>query len=118
MPHVVLEQAQLTPQLFQTLEPLTLKTDSGILKLGDKYINAAGTIALIESLAIENSQNQSFFIQLSQKKNSITVRLLPLTDPEKSPGVKTLMARVAKQIKDSHAAISYGKTNLQDYLLP
>ena len=117
MPHVVLEQAQLTPELFQKIEPLTLKTDTGILKLGEKYINAAGTIVLIESLAIEGSINQSFFIQLSQKKTSITVRLLPLTDPEKSPGVKTLMARVAKQIKDSSATISYGKTNLQDYLL-
>ncbi len=117
MPHVVLEQAKLTPELFQTIEPLTLKTDTGILKLGEKYINATGTIVLIESLAIENSKNQSFFIQLSQKNTSLTVRLLPLTDPEKSPGVKMLMARVAKQIKDSSATISYGKTNLQDYLL-
>ncbi len=118
MPHVVLEKAQLTPQLFQGLEPLTLKTDNGILKLGDRYINAAGTTALIESLAIENSRNQSFFIQLSQKDTSLTVRLLPLTDPEKSPGVKMLMAQIAKQIKDSSSAIEYGKTNLQDYLLP
>ncbi len=117
MPHIVLEQAKLTPVLFQTLEALTLKTDAGILKLGEKYINAAGTIVLIESLAIENSKNQSFFIQLSQKKTSLTVRLLPQTDPEKSSGVKMLMARVAKQIKDSNATISYGKTNLQDYLL-
>lgn len=117
MPHIVLEQAQLTPDLFQSLEPLTLKTDTGILKLGERYMNTTGTIVLIESLAIENSKNQSFFIQLSQKKSSLTVRLLPLTDPEKTPGVKILMARVAKKIKDSSATISYGKTNLQDYLL-
>ncbi|MDD2558099.1 MAG: hypothetical protein RBR43_05730 [Desulfuromonadaceae bacterium] len=118
MPHVVLEKAQLTPQLFQALEPFALKIDNGILKLGDRYINAAGTTALIESLAIENCKNQSFFIQLSQKDTSLTVRLLPLTDPEKSPGVKMLMAQIAKQIKDSSATIEYGKTNLQDYLLP
>jgi len=117
MPHVVLEQAKLTPELFQMIEPLTLKIDTGILKLGEKYINAKGNIVLIESLAIENSKNQSFFIQLSQKNTSLTVRLLPQTDPEKTPGVKVLMARVAKQIKDSSAKIIYGKTNLQDYLL-
>lgn len=117
MPHIVLEQAQLSPDLFQSLKPLTLKTESGILKLGDRYMNAPGTIVLIESLAIENAKNQSFFIQLSQKKSSLTVRLLPLTDPEKTPGVKMLMASVAKEIKDSNSAISYGKTNLQDYLL-
>ncbi|MCW8860183.1 MAG: hypothetical protein OQK50_01085 [Deltaproteobacteria bacterium] len=118
MPHVVLEQAQSIPQAFQAIEPLALKTDTGILKLGDKYINAAENSVLIEALAIEQGKNQSFFIQLSQKPSSITVRLLPLTDPEKSPGVKLLMARVAKQIKDSNPAIIYGKTNLQDYLLP
>ena len=118
MPHVVLEQVQSTLQAFQAIEPLTLKTETGILKLGDKYINAAETIVLIEALAIESGKKQNFFIQLSQKKTSITVRLLPLTDPEKTPGVKILMAKVAKQIKDTHSTISYGKTNLQDYLLP
>lgn len=118
MPHIVLEQAPSTLQAFQAIEPLTLKTDTGILKLGEKYINAAETSVLIEALAIEQDKRQSFFIQLSQKATSITVRLLPLTDPEKSPGVKILMARVAKQIKDSNPAISYGKTNLQDYVLP
>lgn len=117
MPHVVLEQAKLTPELFQRIEPLTLKTDTGILKLGEKYINAAGTIVLIESLAIEESKHQNFFIQLSQKNASLTVRLLPQTDPEKTPGVKLLMARVAKQIKDTNPAIRYGKTNLQEYVL-
>lgn len=118
MPHIVLEQALSILQAFQAIEPLTLKTETGILKLGDKYINAAETTVLIEALAIEKDKRQNFFIQLSQKSTSITVRLLPLTDPEKSPGVKTLMARVAKQIKDINPAISYGKTNLQDYVIP
>jgi len=117
MPHVVLEHAQSTLHAFQAIEPITLKIDTGILKLGDKYINAAETIVLIEALAIEQGKTQNFFIQLSQKQANLTVRLLPLTDPEKSPGVKILMATVAKQIKDSNPAISYGKTNLQDYLL-
>jgi len=46
--------SKLAPQLFQTIEPLTLKTDTSIFKLGDKYINAEGTIALIESLAFSS----------------------------------------------------------------
>jgi len=48
---------------------------------------------------------------------SLTVRLLPMTDPEKTDGVKTIMAIVAKQIKDSDVNITYGKTNLQDFLI-
>ena len=71
----------------------------------------------MESLAIENNNNQSFFVELSQKKESLTVRLLPRTDPEKTPGVKMIMAMIAKQIKDLNPNVSYGKTNLQDFLL-
>ena len=117
MPHVVLEQAKLTPELFQMIELLTLKTDTGILKLHEKYINATGTSALLESVAVEGGKAQTFFIQLSIKGEAVTVRLLPLTDPEKSKGVKTLMGLVAKKIKDASADISYGKTNLDDFLL-
>jgi len=45
------------------------------------------------------------------------VRLLPLTDPEKTNGVKSIMALIAKQIKDSNANIVYGKNNLEDFLI-
>jgi len=54
---------------------------------------------------------------LSQKKTSLTVRLLPLTDPEKTPGVKTILALVARQIRDSNPNVIYGKNNLQDFLM-
>jgi hypothetical protein len=63
------------------------------------------------------SDPQRFFVELSQKKASLTVRLLPLTDPAKTPGVKMLMAIVTRQIKDSNPNVSYGKTNLHDFLL-
>jgi hypothetical protein len=58
-----------------------------------------------------------FFVELSQKKKSLTVRLLPLTDPAKTPGVKMIMAMIAKQIKDFNPTVIYGKANLQDFLL-
>ncbi|MFT5661605.1 MAG: hypothetical protein ACI9TV_002252 [Sulfurimonas sp.] len=117
MPHIVLENINNTKQAFDKVEPVAHKIEGGMLKVMDKYINASEQTALIESLAIENGKNQSFFIQLSQKNSSLTVRLLPLTDPEKTNGVKTIMAMIAKQIKDSDHAISYGKNNLEDFLL-
>jgi len=40
-----------------------------------------------------------------------------MTDPEKTGGVKTIMAKIAKQIKDGDKNITYGKTNLQDFLI-
>lgn len=117
MPHIVLENITQTQEAYEAIEPFSNKIDGGILKVMDKYINSNTQTALIEALAIENGKNQNFFVQLSQKKSSVTVRLLPLTDPEKTNGVKTIMATIAKQIKDANEQISYGKNNLEDFLI-
>jgi len=117
MPHIVLENAKNVRDCFEVIEPMMEKFPNGILKITDKYINKQETSALLESIAIEDGKNQTFFIQLSAKGESVTVRLLPLTDPEKSNGVKTLMGIVANKIKQSNQNITYGKTNLQDFLL-
>ena len=117
MPHVVLENINSVSEVIESIVPFTTRIDGGILKVTDTYINSGQNKVLVESLAIENNTNQSFFVELSQKKASLTVRLLPLTDPAKTPGVKMIMATVAKQIKDSNSDVSYGKTNLQDFLL-
>lgn len=117
MPHIVLENINSTQNAYESITPFSERIDGGILKVSDKYINSSKQSALIESIAVEAGKNQTFFIQLTEKKTSLTVRLLPLTDPEKTPGVKTIMAHIAKQIKDSDSSIFYGKTNLDEYLL-
>ncbi|HNX22412.1 MAG TPA: hypothetical protein PKG60_00085 [Spirochaetota bacterium] len=117
MPHIVLENISAIQEAYEAITPFADKIEGGMLKVTDKYINASGQIALIEALAIEGAKNQNFFIQLSQKKSSLTIRLLPVTDPEKTHGVKTIMAMIAKQIKNTDANITYGKTNLQDFLI-
>ena len=117
MPHIVLQKINSTKAAFDAVQPFVKKTDVGVLKVVDKYINASEQSALIESLAIENGANQNFFVQLSQKQSTLTVRLLPLTDPEKTNGVKLIMAHIAKQIKDTDSAIEYGKNNLEDFLI-
>lgn len=117
MSHVVLENITSVTEAFNNLAPFATKIVGGILKVTDTFINSGRNKVLVEPLAIENNKNQSFFVELSQKKTSLTVRLLPLTDPAKTPGVKMIMATVAKQIKDSNPGVSYGKSNLQNFLL-
>jgi len=117
MPHVVLENINSASVAFDNVVMFTIRIDGGVLKVTDKYLNSDQNKALVDSLAVENGNNQSFFVELSQKQTSLTIRLLPLTDPEKTPGVKMIMAMLAKQIKDLNPGVSYGKTNLQDFLL-
>lgn len=117
MPHIVLEKAKNVKECYEVIEIEAFKIEDGILKITDKYINKNETSALLESVTVEGGKPQSFFIQLSSKGEAVTVRLLPLTDPQKSKGVKTLMGLVAKKIKDSNGDIYYGKTNLQDFII-
>ena len=76
----------------------------------------SGREALLESVAIEQGAACNFFVQLKQHDKTITVRLLPATDPEKTPAVKKVMALVAGFIRMVYPASHYGKTNLQEYL--
>ncbi len=117
MPHIVLEKASSVQECYDVIGQMVEKIEVGILKITDKYINEQKTSALLESVAVEKSKPQNFFIQLSSKEEAVTVRLLPLTDPEKTNGVKKLMGLVAHKIKKSNSNITYGKTNLQDFLV-
>lgn len=117
MPHIVLEKAKSVKKCVEVIEPMMQREEKGILKITDCYLNAKENSALIESIAIENGNNQTFFIQLSSKGEAVTVRLLPMTDPEKTDSVKKLMGLVAHKLKASNSEITYGKTNLQDFLV-
>ena len=79
-----------------------MRNGSEILKVVDVYLNRSGHTALVDCVVVEAGRSQSFFVQLSQKDRQITVRLLPATDPEKTIGVKRVMALIAKQLHESH----------------
>jgi hypothetical protein len=116
MPHVVLEGTIGLRELQARFSPVVERNSQEILKTGDFYVNQTEKSALIEAIVIENSPPMNFFVHLSRKENSLTVRLLPLTDPEKTTGVKKLMGIIAKKIHELFPETEFGKTNLQDFL--
>jgi len=54
---------------------------------------------LSKAIAIDQ-KTQSFYIVVMKRENKITVRLDPITDPEKTDGVKIALALMAKRIQD------------------
>ena len=116
MPHVVLEGTIGLDDLQGRLSPVMERNESEILKTGDFYLNQTGNSALLEAIVIENGPPKNFFVHLSKKENSLTVRLFPLTDPEKTTGVKKLMGMIAKKIRELSPVSAFGKTNLKDFL--
>ena len=116
MPHVVIEEAGDLQGLFQAFTPIIHREGSEILKVQEFFLARSGKDALLDSVAIENGVACTFFVQLKLHEKAITVRLLPATDPEKTPAVKKVMALVAGFIRNVYPGSRYGKTNLQEYL--
>ena len=116
MPHVVIENAPDLGAVFRGLASFAERKDEQILRLADLYLNRAGRVALLECVVIDKGVAVSFFALLAQRENQITVRLHPLTDPEKTEGVKRLLALIAVRVRDLVPGSRFGKTNLQDYL--
>ncbi len=95
------------------------RNDNYIIKFEDSFLNQSKDLILIKTIVIENNNNQKYYIQLMKKENQITVRLDPITDPfNKTFGVKTSLAKVAKMIFSIHKDfdLSITKTNLEDFI--
>lgn len=116
MPHVVIEETGELQALYQNFTPTLQRTGAEILKIQEFYMSRNGKDALLECVAIEQGTSSNFFVQLKLHDKAITVRLLPATDPEKPPGVKKVMALVARFIRTVYPESRYGKTNIQEYL--
>lgn len=116
MPHVVMEDAGDLQDIYQAFAPMLHRNDNEILKVQEFYLSKSGNNALLESVTIEQGTARNFFVQLKLHEKAITVRLLPATDPEKTPAVKKVMALVAGFIRKVYPGSRYGKTNLQEYL--
>jgi hypothetical protein len=117
MPHIVLEGPVDLRKFYTHYRPSALQTEGEILKLQNIFISQGNNMVLIEAVAVEGGPPNRFFVQAGTKGSKTTVRIYPGTDPEKTHGVKKLLALAAKQLKDQNPEIRYGTTNLKDFLL-
>lgn len=53
-----------------------------------------------------------------KKEDKITIRLDPITDPDKTEGVKTAIALISKTIKEygKSSNLNITKTNVQEFI--
>jgi hypothetical protein len=117
VPHVVLEGRITIEDCQKHFQPSVEREGELLVKFDRFYLERGGRSALIETLVVDHGHTQKFFIHLSPKGEGITVRLEPLTDPEKSAGVKRALALAAHGIRKA-AGGSYGKTNIGEFLIP
>ena len=113
MPHIVLNRSLNLFDFSILFKPLFQK--SPLIKIQDMYIDTRGTNALLNTIVIDDSHHE-FFIQLMTNKNKTTIRLYPLTDPEKTDAVKQSLVNVYLEIQKQYPDMKVIKSNLWDYI--
>jgi hypothetical protein len=116
VPHVVLEGRIGVDEAARAFEPFVIRRGERIIKAERFYRERDARSALIEMVVVEAGHTQRFFIQLSPRASGLTVRLEPLTDPEKSPAVRSAIAEVAHRLSAATGAV-YGSTNIEEHLI-
>jgi hypothetical protein len=117
MPHVVLSGDLNAELVFDNLDTVFEKTNGGILRTTNHFLDKNKKVILVESLAIEENRKTSFLAMINNREDGVVVRIYPMFDDfEKTEGVKKILAELAKQIMGKTSGIGIGKTNLMEYL--
>ena len=113
MPHIVVDRPLDLVDYGKHFSPIFQKDP--LIKIQSIYVEKNGFTALLPTIVIDE-MHQEFFIEISTTKNKTTIRLYPLTDPQKTDNVKLSLAKLYFHIKSIYADIKITKTNLSDYV--
>jgi hypothetical protein len=121
VPHIVLSGSISLSNVFEHMYKILFKDQkkSNIIVRIEKYfINQPGDIIQSKAVAVDDQKPQSFYIMVMYREDKTTIRLDPITDPEKTDGVKIALALMAKRIQEIEKAhnLYVSKTNIQEFI--
>jgi hypothetical protein len=94
--------------------PLVVRRGSDVLRADEVYLERSGRALLIEALCIEAGRKQPFYVKVSaHDRGSATVRIDPMTHPERSEGVRALVAEIASRLLAATPNARIETTNLE-----
>lgn len=77
------------------------------------FADADGRTLLIDAVVIEAGRKQPFYIKVAQHdRGTVTVRIDPLTHPDRSDAVRALLADVAEALLAATPGARIERTNL------
>ena len=113
MPHIVFDKKIDLEEFSKQFQPITEK-GSGIIKLADVFVDKNRKRALVTALVIDKLQD--FIIELDAKENTTTLRLFPMTDPEKTDGILTALGLVARFVVYMSPNARIVRTNIEKFI--
>lgn len=113
MPHVVIHGPVDLPGYAREFRPILIRRGEDVLRARCVFLEGTGRSLLIEALVVEAGRKQPFYVKVStHERGSATVRIDPMTHPERSPGVRQLVAEVGADLLRRTPGATLGATNL------
>jgi len=113
VPHAVLAGEFDLAGFARAWTPLVLRRGSDVLRADELYLERGGRALLIDSLSVEAGRKQPFYVKIAlHDRGSATVRIDPMTHPERSDGVRALVAEIAARLLAATPGARVDTTNL------
>jgi hypothetical protein len=113
MPHVVIDAEIDLRAYAERFAHLRIVDTGDVLKSEAVYVERSGRALLIQAVAIEAGRTQTFYVRVSaQERGSVSVRIDPLTRPERSEGVKRIVAAIGADLLACTPGAKVRTTNL------
>jgi hypothetical protein len=94
-------------------QPILIRRGGDILRADRVYVEREGRALLIEALVVEAGRKLPFYILVSgNDRGGATVRVDPMTHPERSEGVQELVAHLGADVLAHNPGARVRVTNL------
>jgi hypothetical protein len=113
VPHVVIDGQIDLVDYAKRFAPLDVRETRDVLRTEHVYLERSGRSMLIQALAVEAGRTQTFYVRISlHDRGSASVRVDPLTNPERSEGVKRIVAAIGADLLAHTPGARVRTTNL------
>jgi len=113
VPHVVIEGSVDLLAYAREFEALVVRRHEDVLRADEIFVERGGRVALVSALAIESGRKLPFYVKISvHDRGSTTIRIDPRTHPERSDGVREIVARIGADLLRKTPDAQLGVTNL------
>ena len=116
MPHMQIVGPCRIRDLSAPLSQIVESYPRQVLKVQNAYLDPAATSLVLEAVVVEGYLRQNFFLLVRQEENGVLVRCHPFSAPQKTDGVKRLIALVARRCIELCPGGRVGNTNLMPFL--
>jgi hypothetical protein len=93
--------------------PLVVRHGADVLRADQLYLESDARAVLIDAIAIEAGRKQPFYVKIARHdRGSATVRVDPMTHPDRTEGVRALVAEIAARLLAATPGAEVETTNL------